>query len=667
MQMELVHGRRRGAGWIVVALLLLAVSAKAWSSEACLANFTHGGDIATGLTFSTSRTIPGLSPQDAIDQYKHIAAAQGFKIGRDKVRHGQGELVISQLPSINAAGFDMHVVASEDGKVAVSTTLPQGLSATPKAFSDNMCEALDQLGTGSAMARGTAAGDAPVFAPSPQQRTDLCLANFASQGSSVEGRTYSTWSIGMAMDVSAAVARIKQFVRATPDARLTTEVIHGTRASLTLSLGTPALTEVSVLPMARGVRDAFPIRIDLDASLNAASFTAHLNPEQAGVNGDQLDYIGCTMIAAAVSGTPIPLPKKASRFHFHNPFKNEKKAAQKKYDAQIDLMRSGRTLLYKRALRAGKAIVFLPMLNVEYKYAHADIKSMSPGGDSYPALRFDQTANLVWHAVDDHNNLLKVGEQVTLWQEGLFGAIQTMTAGKSRYGIYIVDPGSYELAGLTYQLPHTTLPPLSSKRWSEHPDVGVASFAITRNAEFHDAQAWFDARFQDVTVDDSYCALTRTPGSDAGCVSWVDASHVENRLVDPGGWRTVTEKSYAGGVAVSVKLNQPFARFEARAGQVLVTDGFAVTPDSLAADPGACHQVGENLIDCVFRSLTLFRIPGKLDDLAISADTARQVPMAAGFIARAQYRPLAVYATRLEETPGTYEAAWANPYRVPLK
>lgn len=667
MQTELVHGRRRGAGWIAI-VLLLAVSAKARSTEACLANFTHGGDTATGLTFSTSRTIPGLSPRDAIDQYKHVAAAQGFKIGRDSVRHGQGELVISQLPSINAAGFDMHVVASEDGKVAVSTTLPQGMSAKPEAFSANMCEALDQLGTGSALARNDAAGATPVFAPSPQQRTDLCLANFMTQGTTVEGQTYSTWSIGMAMEVSPAVARVKQFVNATPGARLTTEVIHGTKASLTLSLGKPTAADVSMTSTPQRDGDAFPVRIDLDASLDAASFTAHLNPEQENISRDQLGYMACTMIAAAVSGAPIPPAKKASRFHFRNPFKNEQKAAQKKYDAQIDLMRSGRALLYKRALRAGKAIVFLPMLNVDHKYAQANFRSLTPGGDGYPSFRFDQTANLVWRAVKDHDDLLKVGEQATLLHEGLFGSIQTMSANKSRYGIYIVDPGSYELTGLTYQLPHTTLPPLSSKHWNENPAAGSATFAITRNAEFHDSQAWFDARYQDVTIDDgSYCTATITPGSDQGCVNWQNSYHTETRLADPGGWRTVTEKGYAGGLAVSVKLSQPFARFEARAGEVLVTDGFAATPDSIAADANGCRQAGENLINCVFRSLTLFRIPGKIGDLALSGETAQKVPMVASFIARAEYRPLAMYATRLEETPGTYEAAWATPYRAPVK
>jgi hypothetical protein len=651
------------------AVLLLTASLNALASDACLANFTHGGDVATGLSFSASRTISGLSPGDAIEQYKHAAATQGFKIGKDSLRHGQGELLISQLPSINGRGFDMHVVANANGQVAVSTKLPAGMSATPEAFSANMCEALNQIGVGkTAASMDGADGTSAIFAPSPQQRTDLCLANFMSQGTSVEGKTYSTWSIGMAMEVSDSVSRINEFVNATPRAVLTTEVIHGTKASLTLSLGgkAPATTVSSDVSGQRDA-DAFPIRIDLDASLDAASFTAHLNPEQENIGQDYLGFMACTMIAAAISGAPLPPAQKASRFHFRNPFKNEQAAAHKKYDQQIALMRSGRTLLYKRAVRAGKAIVFVPMLNVDHKYAQAIIKSLTPGGRGYPAFRFDETANLIWRSANDHDALLKVGEQVSLFNEGLFGSIQTLSANKSRYGIYILDPGSYELMGLTYQMPHTTLPPLTAKKWTETPLVGSTTFAIIRNAEFYDSQAWFDAQYQNVSVSDgSYCTATVTPGSDQGCVNWQSSYHNETRLSDPGGWRTVTNKGYAGGLAVSVNLKRPFASFEAKAGQVLVTDGFAAVPESLATDASACRQAGENLINCVVSSLTLFLIPGKISDLAIPTETAKKFPMVAGFISTAKYEPLVVHAKRLDETPGTYEAAWATPYRAPV-
>jgi hypothetical protein len=239
-----------------------------------------------------------------------------------------------------------------------------------------------------------------------------------------------------------------------------------------------------------------------------------------------------------------------------------------------------------------------------------------------------------------------------------------VNANKSRYGIYIVDPGSYELTGLTYQLPHTTLPTLSAKRWTETPALGSATFAITRDAEFYDSQAWFDAQYQNVSVDDgSYCTATLTPGSDQGCVNWQNSYHNETRLADPGGWRTVTQKGYAGGLGVSVKLTRPFASFEAKSGEVLVTDGFSATPDSIGTDRDACHQAGESLINCDFDSLTLYRIPGTISDLTLPAETAQKVPVVAGFVARAVYRPLIVHATKIEEIPGTYEAAWAAPFR----
>ncbi|MEO8986664.1 MAG: hypothetical protein ABI293_01430 [Rhodanobacter sp.] len=101
----------------------------------------------------------------------------------------------------------------------------------------------------------------------------------------------------------------------------------------------------------------------------------------------------------------------------------------------------------------------------------------------------DQTSTVVWRATDDINDLVKVGEQTSLTREGLFGYIQSQTANRTKYGIYIVTPGSYDLVGLTYDLAHSSLPALSSKHWVASPKLGMASFAITRDAEFNSHQA----------------------------------------------------------------------------------------------------------------------------------------------------------------------------------
>ena len=666
--MRRLHFWRRLCIFSWLWLLLAAASADVMAADSCLASFSHGGTVATGLSFSASRTVPDLSPRDAIDQYKRIAASEGFSIDHDRLRSDRGELDFSQPPSINARGFDLRFVAGADGKMTVSTTLPPGMDVKPEAVRSNLCEALGQLAGGkSSPSGGGAPAAAPAFAPSPQQITGLCLANAMVNGTSVVGQTFSTWSIGTTMDVPDAVASIKKLVQASREARVTTEISHGNKASLTLSfVGSDGQgASASSTQSAEGL--GTPIRMDLDSSLDAASFTAQLKPNQPIASTDPLRRFACTLIAAALNGAPLP-QKKASRFHFRNPFKNEQTAAQKDLDEEVSLMRRGRDLLYAHAVRAGKAIVFVPMLNIDRKYAGTDIKSLIPGGANYPSFRFDQTANVIWRAVEDHDDLLKVGNQVSLFQEGIFGSVQTVHAGKSLYGVYIVDPGRYELTGLTYQQPHAQLPSLSSEHWKKHLPHGSATFVMTRNAEFHDSQMWFDAIYQNVTVDDgSYCTATWTPGSIQGCAHWERSSHNETRLVDPGGWRTVTDMDYAGGLAVSVKLDEPFARFETKAGQVIVTDGFVATQQSLDVDTKACRQAGEKLIHCGFRSLTLFRVPGSLRDMVISADTAKKVPMLAGLMSKATYQPATLQAKKLPEKPGTYEAAWAVPYQAPAR
>jgi hypothetical protein len=636
------------------------------AQDACAAHFTQGGSASSGLSFATFRTIPGLTPRDALAQYKNIAAAQGFEIGRDSYRGDHGELVISQLPSINARGFDMKIVADETGRIGVSTTLPPGMVTKPEAFRTNMCKTLGQLRSRIDPAlRDSAASTPPAFAPTPQQSTDLCVANFISNGSTVEGQTFSTWSLGLAMDLPTAVERVKTFAAAAKGTRVTTETIHGNKASLTISMNNAAAINDGAFAIEGPDLRGFPMRIDLDASLNAASFTAHANAEQHGIDDERVRYIACNLIATAISAAPMPAKKKPSRFHLRNPFKNERKEAQKKMAANVQLIIKSRALLYRRATQADKAIVFMPLLNLGRKYDHATNNDVVPGGTGYPKYRFDETATLIWKAAGNSDDLIRAGTHSSLWEEGLFGYIQSMSANKTEYAIYIVDPGSYGLVGLTYELPNSSLPALSSRRWSPKPRLGTALFVTTRNAEFHDTQVWADAQYQNVSVvDGSYCAMMVTGGGVSGCANWQETSHTETRQTSAAGWRTLTTKGYAGGLTVSIKLARPFAHFEAKAGEVIVTDGFAATTDSATFDSNACHQAGDNLVDCNIKSFALFRIPGNKSELALSPETARKVPMVAGFAASATYRPARVDATRLEETPGTYEAAWAKPYAL---
>lgn len=657
--------QHRIATWVAAAsLLLFALNASAQNT--CEASFTHGGDATSGLTFATSRTVPGLAPHDALAQYKQIAQGQGFKVGHESLGRNGGELTVSQLPSINARGFDLHLQADETGKVSITTTLPPGMTATPEAFRDNMCAALNKLQVGVVASNtANASGQPAIYNPSPQESTDICMANFIPSGSSVEGQTFSTWSLGSVMDISSAIEHLKAFTSQVKTMHLSTGAIHGQKATLTVALDNAAAVFDGGFSINGPDLRGFTMRLDLDAALDAVSFSVHTNKEQQSISLDRMRRLACTLVAIAANGVPPPEEKKPSRFR--NPFKNPQKAAQEQLNTEVQFMKQARTSLYQRAIQAGKAIVFLPMLNVDAKYARAAPNDLIPGGAMHQSFHFDQTATLVWRATDGTNDIVKVGEQISLLREGLFGYIQSENANKTKYGIYIVTPGSYDLVGLTYDLAHSSLPALSSRHWTASPKLGVASFAITRDAEFNSHQAWAGAQFENVKVyDGTSCPFVvgGIPGIGV-CAGGSDQYHTEAKMTRDAGWQTVVDKSYAGGLEATMELAKPFAHLDVKRGSIIVTDGFAAIPDGIAYDSDACKQAGDSLIDCNIKSLKLFRIPGRTSELQISPETAAKVPMLADFITKATYQPMTVNAVKLEETPGIYEAAWATPYSLP--
>ncbi|MBD8881592.1 hypothetical protein IHE49_13985 [Rhodanobacter sp. 7MK24] len=654
----------RLVNWIGACFLLLFATCVSAQDHTCEANFTHGGDAASGLTFATSRTIAGLSPREALAQYKPIAQSQGFAIGQESYGKQGGDLIVSQRASINARGFDLHLQADTAGNVSISATLPVGMSATPEAFRNSMCQALDRLRVGATPAAiANTTTQIPSFVPTPQESTDICTANFLPSGTSVEGQTFSTWSLGSAMDISSAIENLKAFTSQVKAMHLSTSAVHGKKATLTVALDNAAIVFDGGYSINGPDLRGFTIRLDLDAALDAVSFSVRMNKEQQSINQDRMRRLACTLVAIVANGAPPPEEKKPSRFR--NPFKNPQKDAQTQLDKEIELMRKARTSLYQRAVHAGKAILFLPMTNVDHKYAQATANDLIPGGAIHQSYHFDQTTVLIWRATGDTDDIIRVGDQISLIREGLFGYVQSASANKTRYGIYIADPGSYDLVGLTYDLAHTSLPALSSKHWTTTPRLGMGILAITRDVEFSSHQQWFNAQYQNVQVyDGSTCDMVQTGGGVSGCAHWQENYHDETHVSDPGGWRTMVDKGYAGGLATSIKFAKPFAHFDVKPGAIIVSDGFAATPDSIQFDSNACHQAGDSLVDCNIDSVKLFRIPGSTSELQISPETAAKIPEVANFISKATYQPMTVNATKLEETPGSYEASWATPYSL---
>lgn len=649
---------RRAVSMFAASTLLLFVL-NASATDTCEASFTHGGNAATGLTFAASRTVPGLASNEALTQYKQIAQNQGFQIQHEAVGRKGATLTVNQLPSSTARGFDLHMQADDTGKVSISTTLPPGMTAAPEAFRDNMCTALNQLEVG-AVIRQTSNADAqpPLWNPTAQETTDTCMANFSRDGITGEGETYSTWTLGSSINIPAAIEKLKAFTSQLSVLHLMGQEIYGNKATLLIRMDDVSLVFYDAFDRDPDVR-GFTLRLDLDTAIDAVSLSARANKEQQTVDKDRMRRLACMLVAIAADGVPPPDEKKPSRIH--NPFKNEQKAAQQQLDSKVQHVMQARAELYQRAHRAGKAIVFVPMVNVASKYAGTDAKERISGGSIYKSTHFDRTTTFIWQAVGEPKDIFKVGDEMSLRREGLFGYIQSELANKTMYGVYIVTPGRYELVRLSYELADSSLPELDSKRWVESPKLGMASFAITRNAQLKSHEAWAGPEFENVKVYNG----TSCPYVVGGMCAGGSAQYrTEAQMTKAAGWREVVDKSYAGGLATTVTLTKPFAQLEVKPGAIIVTDGFSAIQDSVAYDSAACKQAGDKLVNCAINSLKLFRIPGRTNEIQLTAESAAKVPVIAGFITQATYQPMTINATKLAEKPGTYEAAWATPYSV---
>src|ERR1700748_1052947 len=102
---------------IFLAWPMLLIARSSLAQDACTANFTHGGDSKTGLTFAASTTVAGVDAAAAIAQMKTIAAADGFELGAENHQGDQGTLTIQQKANGNARGFPLFITAGNTGNV----------------------------------------------------------------------------------------------------------------------------------------------------------------------------------------------------------------------------------------------------------------------------------------------------------------------------------------------------------------------------------------------------------------------------------------------------------------------------------------------------------------------------------------------------------------------
>lgn len=427
---------------------------------------------------------------------------------------------------------------------------------------------------------------------------DTCDAFFYDTVNPTVGRNFTSWVAVADLDTHAAIAQLK---RAAISNHLDVrgEDYHGTEGSLSLFVKNPA------------EGDGFPMFVDVDSALGVVSVHMRANPGQF-VGSTEAKQLLCGLVGEA-GGTPWPVEKKnGGRSLFSNPFKSaakrQQEAAQEQSKKREDLKQlyfGAMDALYQRALASGKAIVMIPSINLDAKYADGETQT------KHAAFWADETSTTIWQAADEPKNIIKVGYDASAYKMGQHGYFHHFAADRAFYLLYIVNPGTYSITGHTVEVERSTLPEANGTKKSAKPTLGQISLMPTKNTEYYQTQDWFDAVYADRTVKSDYCSVTIVGGP---CVQWDSSSSTVRDKLSDGGYRTITQAKQVDGLVIATKLTREFASFKVAPGEAVMVDGFYAQDPNVHFDKEACALQSGGL-QCDMREYSLVRIPAHLEDL----------------------------------------------------
>ena len=274
----------------------------------------------------------------------------------------------------------------------------------------------------------------------------------------------------------------------------------------------------------------------LEESLGVISVVARLNPKQE-MDDDTLRKEICSLVAAATAAPPgeskeppaLPRERKLERWH-----------------AGIDW-------LINRAVVAGKSLVIVPAINLDRKYTGDEAVN-----EKKWAFRTDVTATTIWQNKANARDVIRVGPDEPFNEVGLHGYVSTFVAGNAQYFVYIVNPGTYTVAGNTYETTANAMSQLGTQQKPGRSPLGQIALLPKKNTDFIQSQEWFNAQFRDREVTDTYCSSVFVQSG--GCAFWATEKRTVSEMTGAG-WKTVTREKSVDGLAVSTRLKREFASF----------------------------------------------------------------------------------------------------------
>lgn len=672
MQHKNCHGLLRRAAAPFV--LLIVPSAAVHAADSCEATFSMKGSDSQGYVITAQNPSTGVNAQDAIEMMKKAAAEEEFEIDAPTFTSGEGHLVMRQKASFTTRGFPMEAVATDDGRLTLTATLPKKMGGDQATLRTYACNLVSRV-KGNGFKAYTAIpsrfkpsdGSGPMPVPfEPAEVTDICMRVYREQADAADDSklVYQTFTYFNGTDDARTVmGRIKAKLGGLQGMRVVGETYAARSGFLDIEVNAPApyIDTVGDYIHASSAGDlrSFPIRVTVDSAIDQVSIVVSPNAKQ------RLDKMKSKLavcsLAAAAGGVPDPVTPPAQeppkRKIFNNPFKrNDPMAAMEAENKRNEVI--GAKLaqaLYERSNYAGKAFVFVPMLNLYLKYQRYSWDQIQT--ELMADYWQDASSRVIWQLRGSPSISFATGLHTGNEDVGSSGYWTALAHDKTLYALYIVEPGTYDLTGLAVEQRRAELAGTSSVKWKANPTFGLVTAVPTVDNGFYMNSEWQPATYRTSSSPESSCALA--VGGVGPCVSYSTQMVSHTEQTSAGHYADVKRRRLEPGVALSAKLTKPLASFTVARSQVVLIDG--ILGGGIHLDKSACKTGDNDVATCALSSATLYKVPASVDGIQKEAGSMQPGP-ASDVFTGVTALPITINANLrpVVDKPGSWEAGWAK-------
>jgi hypothetical protein len=301
------------------------------------------------------------------------------------------------------------------------------------------------------------------------------------------------------------------------------------------------------------------------------------------------------------------------------------------------------------AISEGKAIVVVAALDLSHKYPDEKYWKDNLGDDVTDpgtSAAVDLSTVVEWREVTRADRKLIVGQLHGFMKVGAGGYLLDLPGqGSVKYQVYIVDPGTYRLARISYPLLRAT--PRDFARGAASHSSSVARASLVR-------QTFTETRIESQWFPDDY----RTIPAQETCNLWykgacTDRVYVpeQRQLTRRAGYYDVPVDVAVPGLDAVVDVPRGFAEFTVSAGESVVIDGYFPQPPHLQLAAGGCAEAAAGPLVCEIASLDLVHFPAVVDDVRRYGFSAEGFPRLGNILAGLKHRKLVTAARKVGQTP----------------